>query len=453
MTLPTDSVPTTRLLSLPEELILMLLNEENGYFHQVPGWNLNCAVVGAVLAELSLLSRIDTDIESLFLIDRAETGDPALDPILKEIADEPVQRNAQYWIERLASHAEAIIDLSLDRLVDLKILEQQDGNFWMLSPTAWQSKPFDDSREGSTDQFVKTRISKVIFNNEIPDPRDVIIICLINTCDVFRFMFQLDDETEERIQFICKMDLIGRSIAAAVTHNLAGPLLHHTALTKPLPTVPLHQFLLNRHLREGNLPALFADLANRYGPVFELRPPFSQRVIFLAGPRMNRWVHRHGRMYLRAKDYFESFENVLGAARSIHSLDGADHFRLRKALQPALLSRESGEAAGRGLSQYADSYGEVGGRRHYLRGNDALVIHELASVTAPSQQRIAGLDRGHSQVQATNAQHSRRGPPAQVPATHPGDAAPGEDRPPAGGTHPEQSYTRAAGWKSPGPGG
>ena len=65
---------TTQPLSLPDELILMLLNEENGYFHQVPGWDLNCAVVGAVLAELSLLSRIDTDMESLFLVDATETG-------------------------------------------------------------------------------------------------------------------------------------------------------------------------------------------------------------------------------------------------------------------------------------------------------------------------------------------------------------------------------------------
>jgi len=30
----------------------MLLNEQTGYFHQVPGWALNCAVVGAALAEL-----------------------------------------------------------------------------------------------------------------------------------------------------------------------------------------------------------------------------------------------------------------------------------------------------------------------------------------------------------------------------------------------------------------
>ena len=37
MTLLMEGV-TTQPLSLPEELILMLLNEETGYFHQVPGW-------------------------------------------------------------------------------------------------------------------------------------------------------------------------------------------------------------------------------------------------------------------------------------------------------------------------------------------------------------------------------------------------------------------------------
>ena len=109
-----DTYVATRPLSLPEEFILMLLNEQNGYFHQVRGWDLHCAVVGAVLAELSLRSRIDTDLDSLILVDRTQTGDPVLDPVLVQIADEPVQRNAQYWIERLAGQAESIIDSTLD---------------------------------------------------------------------------------------------------------------------------------------------------------------------------------------------------------------------------------------------------------------------------------------------------------------------------------------------------
>ena len=332
---PSTAGAESQSLSLPDELVLMLLNEETGYFHQVPGWHLNCAVVGAVLAELSLISRIDTDMESLFLLDRTETGNPALDPILKEIAEEPARRNAQYWIERLAPRAESIIDLTLDRLVELNILEHHDGEFWTLARTAWQTALFGGSREDTAVEFVRTRIGRVIFNNEIPDPRDVIIICLINTCDVFRFIFQLEDEDEERIRLVCRMDLIGRSIARAVSHTLAGPLLRRSSFTKEIPTVPLRKLALNRHVRSGNIPALFADLTEEHGPVFQIRPPFSEPMVFLAGPDINRWAHRHGRMYLRAKDYFTDFEKVYGASGVLPSLDGADHFRLRKSMGPA----------------------------------------------------------------------------------------------------------------------
>ena len=274
-------------------------------------------------------------MESLFLMDGTETGNPALDPILKAIAGEPVQRNAQYWIERLAPRAEAIVDLALDRLVDLKILEHHDGDFWTLAPSLVRTGLLSSSPEGTEVQFVKTRVSRAIFNNEIPDPRDVIIICLVDTCDVFRFMFQLDDEAEERIEFICKMDLIGRSIAAAVSHNLAGPLLRRSALTKKIPTVSLRKLLLNPNIRKGNVPAVFADLAREYGPVFEIRPPFARSMIFLAGPETNSWVHKRGRMYLRARDYFADFEKVYGASGVLPSLDGADHFRLRKSMSAA----------------------------------------------------------------------------------------------------------------------
>ena len=260
---------------------------------------------------------------------------PLWTPSSSEIAGDPVRRNAQYWIERLAHHAESIIDLTLNRLVDMNILEFHEGEFWTLSRTAWQTELYTGSQEGTAVEFVKTRIGKVILANEIPAPRDVIIIALINTCDVFPFILPLDSEAEERIQLICKMDLIGRSIAEAVSHNLAGPLLRHSALAKKIPAVSLRKLLFNPHVRSGNIPALFADLAEEYGPVFQIRPPIGKPMTILAGPETNRWVHRNGRMYLRAKDYFADFEKVYGASGVLPSLDGADHFRLRKSMSAA----------------------------------------------------------------------------------------------------------------------
>ena len=334
MALSTDGIATQQ-LSLPEELLLMLLNGESGYFHQVPGWDLNCAVIGAVLAELSLVSRIDTDRRSLILLDRTAVGDPALDSVLKEIAEEPVQQNARYWIERLAPRADSIIDLTLDRLVDLKILEHHDGDFWTLSHAVGHEHINTGNGEGTAVEFVTSRITKVIFYNEIPTPRDIIIVGLLNTCDVLRFIFELDDESEARIKVVCQLELIGRSIAEAVAHNLAGPLFRRSHLTKKIPTVPLRKLLFNSHLRDGNIPALFADTAQEYGLVFKIRPPFKKPMIFLAGVETNRWTNKRGRMYLRAKDYFSDFEKVYGANGVLPSLDGADHFRLRKSMAPA----------------------------------------------------------------------------------------------------------------------
>lgn len=164
-------------------------------------------------------------------------SDPVLDPILKEIAEEPVQRNAQYWIERLAPRAESIIDLTLDRPVDLNLLEYHDGEFWTLSRTVGRRDLIIGNGDCTAIEFVASRIRRVLFNDVIPYPREVVIICLLNTCDVLRFIFQLDDELEERIQAISKIDLIGRASTDAVSHNLAGPLLRRHALTKQIPTV------------------------------------------------------------------------------------------------------------------------------------------------------------------------------------------------------------------------
>ncbi len=335
MTLTTGDAETGQ-LTLPQELILMLLNEESGYFRQIAGWDLHCAVVGAVLAELSFQSRIDTDMTSLFVIDETETGNFVLDPILEEIASSETQHNAQYWIERLASKADTLIDRILSRLVDLEILDYHEGDYWTLSGKVYRSEMFGQTEDGTAIQFVKARIANVIFNNEIPDPRDIVTISLINTCDVFRLIFQLDEESEARIEQICRMDLIARAISEAVADNMVGPALRRPSLSKPIPVAPLREMVFNRHLRSGNLNAFLAELSEKHGPVFEIRPPFQKKPItILAGVETNYWVHRHGRNYLRARDYLEDFEKVYGASGILPALDGADHFRFRKSMNAA----------------------------------------------------------------------------------------------------------------------
>ncbi len=336
MTRSTNSASSTinhHSLSLPEELVLMLLNEDSGYFHQVPGWSLNCTVIGAVLAELSLRFLVDTDTESLFLNDNTPTGSPTLDPVLAEIADEPEQHGTRYWIERLAPRAETIVDLVLSDLVVLDFLELLDGDFWTLGRSARQT--YLGAQSGAGGSFVKTRIQALIKSDEIPDPRDVITIALLNSCNVIPLIMSLDEEAEQRIELICRMDVIGRALGEAVSSTIARPPLQALP-SKRIPRLSLRKMLFSPHLRAGNVPALFADLANHYGPVFELSPPFSkQSYIFLAGPGVNDWVQKRGRLFLRSKEYLASVEQAHGTSRTIHTMDGADHFHFRRALQPS----------------------------------------------------------------------------------------------------------------------
>ena len=328
--------PGASTVSLPEELLLALLDEESGYFRQVPGWNLNCAMAGAALGELSLRGRIDTDLESLTLLDATDTGRPLLDPILREIATETEPHDARYWVERLAPQSEAMIPQALDQLVRRQILDLHPGDFYTFTRRPAETPPAEDHLAGES---VKARLTRIIFSDEIPGPRDVIITGLVNACRVFHVMFQIDEEVEERIQFVSQMDLIGQAIAAAVGQSIVAPSLRQPSLTKPIPTVSLRDLVFNRELREGRLPAAFAILAEKYGPVFELRLPFRQNLIVLAGLKTNEWANRMGRVFLRSKEYFEGVDKAYGVSRSMHSVDGADHFRFRKSLQPAYSRR------------------------------------------------------------------------------------------------------------------
>lgn len=42
-----------------EEILLLLLNEETGYFIPIPEWKMSCVLAGSVLIDLSLENHID----------------------------------------------------------------------------------------------------------------------------------------------------------------------------------------------------------------------------------------------------------------------------------------------------------------------------------------------------------------------------------------------------------
>lgn len=333
----TMSAATQFPIRIVEELTLLMLNEQTGYLEMVPGWNLSCVMAGAVLADLALERRIETDLERLYLVDRSPTGDGLLDPALKDIAESGEESDAQFWIERGSRHADEIVATTLDRLVERNILTHESGGFWGLSRSVARSGTFP-TEAVATRRESKTRILGVVLNDEIPDPRDAILVALMHTCGGFKLLLEEEDYEErlDRIELVARVDLIGRTVASAVRDSTAVPRTRVAVPTKPIPRLGWLDFLRQREFRSGNIARGMYDIYRRHGPV--VRVPFKMRgsrLVALIGPDTNEWVNRRGRFYLRTKDYISDFEAVFGASRTMPGTDGAEHYRLRKELGSA----------------------------------------------------------------------------------------------------------------------
>ena len=203
------------MLRFAEEIILLLLNDDGGRFAAVPKWSQDYALAGGVLMDLALENRIDTDLEKLVLVDGAPLDDSLLDPTLADIAGGE-QRDARFWVERTAERADAIREEALARLISLGVLEARDDRFlWVFRSRRY---PLID---GKAEREVKLRIMGVLFSNEIPDPRDVVIICLADACGIFKGLLSRQElaRASARIEQVRRLDLIGQAMSQAI-HDL-----------------------------------------------------------------------------------------------------------------------------------------------------------------------------------------------------------------------------------------
>ena len=203
------------MLRFAEEVVLLLLRDDDGKFVHVPSWLLDRILAGAVLMDLAMEYRIDTDPERLVLLDDTPVGDSLLDPTLARIAQdrEGAERDARYWVEQEATHADEIREEALNRLVEVGILEREDDRFlWVFKSRRY---PVID---GKAEREVKLRIMGVLFSDEIPDPRDVVIICLADACGLFRELLPKREleQASVRIEQVRKLDLIGQAMAQTI---------------------------------------------------------------------------------------------------------------------------------------------------------------------------------------------------------------------------------------------
>ena len=75
-----------QMMTVPEQFLLLTLDTETGEFLKLPEAYNSAAFAGAALMELALAGRIDSDLDRVWVVDPAVTGDAALDPVLSAMS-------------------------------------------------------------------------------------------------------------------------------------------------------------------------------------------------------------------------------------------------------------------------------------------------------------------------------------------------------------------------------
>ncbi len=328
------------MLTFAEELLLLVMDEEYGEATNIPARSLSYAMAGALLMELALENRIDTGIDALVVTSAEPLGDSLLDSVLADIAktsDNP--RAPDFWVRRVAERSEEARMQTLQRLVAQGIVEADDGGFFSLSRQANRGRRYS-AAQTRREQQVRQRILQVIFSDEIPDIRDIVIISLAHACDIFQRILADSEyeEARERIELIARLEMISRSVIEAI-QNLT--LAESQALRRAIqekgggwPRASGSLPFLGHSLKFGKgLESFLTEQYRNLGPVFEVSL-FSRKYLVLAGPEANRFFLRDGKDHLQAsREIWPAFSQEFGATKVLAGLDGADHLRLRKAMR------------------------------------------------------------------------------------------------------------------------
>ena len=337
------------MLRFAEELLLLLLNEDTGDLVSVSESDLCHILAGAVLMDLALENRIDTDLDRLVVVDPAPVGDDLLDPALARVAASEQTHGAGYWVRGIAKDGDRIRAMALARLVDAGILRSAEEGAMLSSSRVARARRYP-TVDGEAKQEVRLRIMGALFGDDIPEPRDVVIICLADACGVFERMLSKaeHDEARERIDLVRRMDLIGQAVTRAVRDSGREAAVPPPSRAKEIPLVKGAPLIGSARAAANDVRGLLAEQYSRLGPVFEIRL-LRRRMLVLAGAEANRFVRRKGRLHLSSHDPWRGFADGFRASRLILNMDGGEHVAMRKAFAPALAGarfQESLELAG-----------------------------------------------------------------------------------------------------------
>ena len=120
-------------LTIPEELFLLTVNEKTGRKPLIRSKKFDILLSAAILMELALMNRIDTDPEMVIPDRKEQTGIPFLDETIDLINRSPKPEKITWWLLRVSEKADRFRKQLVSGLVAKGLLKKKRRGFsWDL---------------------------------------------------------------------------------------------------------------------------------------------------------------------------------------------------------------------------------------------------------------------------------------------------------------------------------
>jgi golgi phosphoprotein 3 len=202
-------------LTLPEHLILLALQDEEGSVVQSGAVALPYGLNGALLLELSLRKRVKVEEGILIEVSDATTGDDILDDALKALADCERDKTAEFWVARPDALVKDLKERLLDRLVNSGILRREEHRFLWLLPVDHYP-----AADGEPERDLRKRVNDVVLRDGAADESTALLIGLIHACGLVKEVFPGEDF--DAVTAKLKTFSEGSQIANAVSEDVAA---------------------------------------------------------------------------------------------------------------------------------------------------------------------------------------------------------------------------------------
>jgi hypothetical protein len=182
------------MLTLPEELMLLALDDNTGTVAQNAQGPLKAGLVSAALTELTLTGRLKVDgYGNVIAANAAPMGDDVLDDVLSRVGRAQPPRPTHAWLQHLANDLRDVEGRVRNRLVQRGILRQEESRkFFIIREVRFptQNPGFEAN--------VRSRLREVVINNAQPDERTMALIGLVKLTNLVETVFAYTEWQQAR---------------------------------------------------------------------------------------------------------------------------------------------------------------------------------------------------------------------------------------------------------------